>query len=287
MEEIDILNQQAPLCNAVTEVDADFRGGSMKESCWVSHKDVLQKYMIPLESFSPLLIAETFESIQGEGREMGHFSFFIRAALCNLNCVACDSAWAKRKKTNHPLIKFEELVDQIVNSDQNHVTVTGGEPLLQAHQLALVLFLAKGALLKNNRILFVELETNGTIIPPPFLVALTDCFNVSPKLSNFGAENHEVAHKMYRKSMSVWRALAKQNRVYFKFVIRGTVDMPEVKEFVKSFQLPREKCYLMPFGAKKHDILNIYREVVDCCREHRFNFSSRMHILAYGNRKGV
>ena len=34
---------------------------------------------------------EVFASIQGEGRNQGLFSVFVRTSLCNLHCVWCDT----------------------------------------------------------------------------------------------------------------------------------------------------------------------------------------------------
>ena len=45
-------------------------------------------------------IAESFVSINGEGKKAGRLSMFIRLRGCNLNCSYCDTKWAISKKNS-------------------------------------------------------------------------------------------------------------------------------------------------------------------------------------------
>lgn len=284
--------QQVPLCSTITEVESNFRGGTNRESSWVTHRDLLKKFSLPEETTSPIFIAETFTSIQGEGAGTGYSAFFIRTTGCTLECEWCDSKWARPSASEElakfPLVSVEELAFQIVNQGWPYIVITGGEPLMYQHQLSLVLLLARGAFLKKGHKLFVEVETNATLIPSPLFVSMVDRFNVSPKLKSSGIKNAEGAtSKLYEKTISTWRTLAKNDKAHFKFVSSGKDNIQEIKEFVKHYKLPREKCWLMPLGANKRDIMLRHRQVMDLAREERFNFSSRLHIISYGNRKGV
>ena len=90
-------------------------------------------------------VVEIFNSIQGEGTNLGKEVTFIRLAGCNLQCSWCD--------TEHK--KYEEMtIDKIVDKCNRNVIITGGEPTMQD-----LLPLLK--ILKSIK-RWVGLETNGT-----------------------------------------------------------------------------------------------------------------------------
>jgi len=103
-------------------------------------------------------ISELFFSVQGEGVFIGYPQIFIRFAGCNLSCRYCDLP------KNIPVEKLTapELINRTLtiikkNGDVHSVSLTGGEPLLQADFLTGFLPLLKQ---KNFS---VYLETNGTL----------------------------------------------------------------------------------------------------------------------------
>lgn len=262
------------------------RPGDVSISGWSSVAELLDKFR-PLKGCTKQIsITETFFSVQGEGLGMGRAAFFVRTQGCDLACPQCDSAWSNEANAG---TKFppEQLAMAIHQNGWPYVVVTGGEPLLWQAPLALSLQLARAAFWNGGKDLFIELETNGTIMPSMHLVSVTSRFVVSPKLSNMGEENAKKAANLYGSSMRAWKKLAEINRACFKFVCRGLEDVPEIKGFVKNHKLPQEKCWLMPMGYTKEDILGRHMEVMEACRAERFNFSSRLHILSYGNKKGT
>ena len=100
-----------------------------------------------------LIINEIFHSIQGETATSGFPSIFIRLTGCNLNCSWCDTEYAK---TAGNKMQIDEILNKIGNFGQvNHITVTGGEPLIQAEAIKFMKLL-----LKSN--FNVQLETNGS-----------------------------------------------------------------------------------------------------------------------------
>ncbi|MBD3246654.1 MAG: radical SAM protein [Candidatus Omnitrophica bacterium] len=98
-------------------------------------------------------VAEIFHSIQGEGLYQGAGQVFIRLYGCNLHCAFCDT----------PLGEFREMsADELCAELEKYprqlpLSLTGGEPLLQAEFAAEVLRLVK----HTGR--QVHLETNGTL----------------------------------------------------------------------------------------------------------------------------
>ena len=74
-------------------------------------------------------VAEIFQSIQGETTHVGRPCAFVRLAGCDRRCRYCDSSYAWEGGT-------ERSIDQILTALEpfgtRFVTVTGGEPMLQA-----------------------------------------------------------------------------------------------------------------------------------------------------------
>lgn len=104
-----------------------------------------------------LKINEIFRSIQGEGGWAGASAIFVRFAGCNKNCSFCDT---EHEKVNFNL-SVEELIDaiKIYGGTNNIVVFTGGEPLIQPHNL--LRSVIKG--LKQEGYNHIHLETNGSI----------------------------------------------------------------------------------------------------------------------------
>jgi len=102
-------------------------------------------------------ISEIFSSIQGEGIYAGHRQIFVRFAGCNIDCIFCDTKNPARVR----LFSVKQLLSRVkkLDASSNHhsVSITGGEPLLQAEFL-------KEALSEIRNIgLKIYLETNGTL----------------------------------------------------------------------------------------------------------------------------
>src|SRR5690606_12184539 len=76
-----------------------------------------------------LPVMEYFYTIQGEGFYAGRAAYFIRLAGCDVGCVWCDvkESWDVE---NHPNMKIEDLVNEVVKSGADFCVITGGEPAL-------------------------------------------------------------------------------------------------------------------------------------------------------------
>ena len=96
-------------------------------------------------------IIEIFDSIQGEGCQIGRTATFVRFAGCNLNCPWCDTEWSKATE----MLTLEELVSRI-NFNMSMVVFTGGEPTLQDLEPIFE------AIQKKKPGHFMTIETNGT-----------------------------------------------------------------------------------------------------------------------------
>ena len=100
-----------------------------------------------------LNINEIFYSLQGEAREVGLPTVFVRLTGCPLRCTYCDTEYAF--KGNNPLT-IDEILTEVKKYNTRYVCVTGGEPLAQINCHVLL-----DALIKNDY--KVSLETSGSI----------------------------------------------------------------------------------------------------------------------------
>jgi len=95
-------------------------------------------------------LVEIFESLQGEGRNMGRPCVFVRFAGCNLACPWCDTDVSKRFS-----LPLDGLVAEIGQYRPKSVVLTGGEPTLVDEMPELVAAL-------KGRGYWIAVETNGT-----------------------------------------------------------------------------------------------------------------------------
>ena len=243
----------------------------------------------------PLVLATTapgepeiFASLQGEGPSAGKPCAFVRLSRCNLACVWCDTAYTWRfegdnrphraqltyeRKANQVTLDEEEAARRIAALGQPRLVVTGGEPLLQAPAVARML-----ALLPDMR---VEIETNGTVAPPPALDALVAQYNVSPKLAHSG-NPADLALPPERL-----RAWAAEPRAAFKFVVAQPADIEDVLELAGRFAIPRERVWLMAEGTDAATLEAREAWLAPLCLEHGLTLSKRMHIQLYGDTRGT
>jgi 7-cyano-7-deazaguanosine (preQ0) biosynthesis protein QueE len=227
-----------------------------------------------------LPISEIFFSIQGEGVNIGKPSIFIRFYFCNLSCIWCDSkyTWENQDKAkegiDYFLMDIQEILSYISKFDCNRVVITGGEPLLHQEKLKNLLKELK------NKGFYIEIETNGTIKPKEEIIKLVDLFNVSPKLSN-----SKVDYKL-RIRNEVLKVFSEINNSIFKFVICDIKDLDEVDELVKKLNINKEKVYLMPEGTDEKTIKERSLWLIDESKKRNYNFTTRLHILMFGNQRG-
>lgn len=132
-------------------------------------------------------IHEIFTSIDGEVnfRSQGRPATFIRVAGCNLCCPWCDVPEAQSGGT---ATDVEEVAQRVMALGCPNITITGGEPLLQAEEVLQLTHLIR---LKDTTF---SIETNGTI--PPFNVfppsAKHIAFVVDYKLPSSGVKGKYI-----------------------------------------------------------------------------------------------
>ncbi|MGM0607117.1 MAG: 7-carboxy-7-deazaguanine synthase QueE [Candidatus Muiribacteriota bacterium] len=137
-------------------------------------------------------INEHFTSIQGEGLYVGEPNLFIRLSGCNLKCPYCDTKHQNFKDFDVEellkLVRFEELKNNF-----KKISITGGEPLLQADKLREFLKVIK----RKHEVL---LETNATL-PGELkkIIKYTDAISMDFKL-DFHLTNKRNFEEFYKIS---------------------------------------------------------------------------------------
>src|SRR6476620_7532122 len=100
-----------------------------------------------------LKLTEIFLSLQGEARDAGWPTVFVRLTGCPLRCQYCDTAYAFH---GGDWWEVEAIVARVRELGTKYVCVTGGEPLAQKTCIELLQRLAE----EGFR---VSLETSGAM----------------------------------------------------------------------------------------------------------------------------
>ena len=100
-----------------------------------------------------LRITEIFLSLQGEARDAGWPTVFVRLTGCPLRCQYCDTAYAFHGGQWRGI---DDIVAEVAAHGARHVCVTGGEPLAQKRCLSLLSRLCDAG---HD----VSLETSGAV----------------------------------------------------------------------------------------------------------------------------
>lgn len=214
-------------------------------------------------------VNEIFTSIQGEGRLIGTPAHFVRFFGCNLNCSWCDTKSAVLEEGNYEVLEPLSIAYKIANGYANMVVLTGGEPFFQDYdKLYNLLFL-----LRSIRRRFVQIETNGTLVPEINLLHLVNHVTISPKLSSSG--NGKAV------DLSKWVSRSKTTQVELKFVIADTKDFIELKSYYNLLEkkqgnyLPLVQWTLQPEWGNKE----IFKNFLDLTRNYIPEIASNVRFI--------
>lgn len=211
-----------------------------------------------------VLFNEIFYSIQGEGPNLGKPAIFLRFGACNLRCTWCDSkfTWDPKVQDNFQTT-VEAIIKQIKRYPCKYLVITGGEPMLQQKAIAEIMKALPGYT--------AEIETNGSVESKidHYLTQI----NCSPKLKNSGNKPYFLKIKSTNK------------KAIFKFVITKPENLKEIKAYIKKYQIPSSKVWLMPEGVTKRAIEEKSKWLIEICKREGYHFTIRLHILLYGNQR--
>lgn len=220
-----------------------------------------------------LLVSEVFDSIQGEGPTTGRPSTFLRLGLCNLRCAWCDTPytwkWDEFSMSDELRAWSIDAVVERVAACSNLV-ITGGEPMLQREALE--------ALLQRVECR-VEVETAGTIAPGA-LAGRVQQWNVSPKLASSG---NPLDKRFVPDALA---ELMQLPGAVLKLVISAN-DLDEAHALIAKLGVEPPRVWLMPEGTDAETLRSAGAELAKVCVQHGYNLSTRLHVLLWGDRRGV
>ena len=169
-----------------------------------------------------LRITEVFLSLQGEARDSGWPTVFVRLTGCPLRCTYCDTAYAFH---GGQWRSIDSLIAQVRDLGVRHVCVTGGEPLAQKRCLILLARLCDAGY-------EVSLETSGAL----------DVAEVDARVSRVVDLKTPGSKEQHRNLLENIPLLTQKDQV--KFVICDRADYDWARTILAEHRLA-ERCEVL------------------------------------------
>lgn len=235
----------------------------------------------PTTTGRALSVVEVFgPTWQGEGPNLGRRAMFVRLAGCNLHCAWCDTPyswdWTRHDRAQEVTSRtIGDLSDELAPHlpSTGLVVLTGGEPFVQTSGLAK---LARHLLSDGWN---VEVETNGTRSPRGMPAGVT--YNVSPKLAH--ADTGPVEKRVRPGVLAEFVTLP----AAYKFVATSPADVAEVAEVVDAVGLPADRVWIMPEGTDAATLAATAAMIAPAVLAAGYNLTTRLHVLAFGDKRGT
>ena len=166
-----------------------------------------------------LRLTEIFLSLQGEARDAGWPTVFVRLTGCPLRCQYCDTAYAFH---GGQWWDNDAILAEVARHGVRHVCVTGGEPLAQKRCIALLSRLCDAGY-------EVSLETSGAI----------DVSEVDPRVSRVVDIKTPASLEVARNRWDNVPLLTRHDQI--KFVVCDRGDYEWARDVVNDQRL-HERC---------------------------------------------
>lgn len=220
-------------------------------------------------------------TMQGEGPMMGRHCGFIRFAECNLACSWCDTPytwdWNKHDRSiESRIMRIEDVASEALKMATSVIVLTGGEPMI--YQSA---FKHLKDYMPN---VMFTVETNGTIQPSLDALLSIGLFIVSPKLPNSG---NAIKKSIKSNALESFAELTHDGQAAFKWVVANEQDIEIVSTFCSEFNVRRSATWIMPLGRTRVQHVGNLIDLADSIISAGFNVSSRLHVIAWDELRGV
>ena len=215
------------------------------------------------ETQTRLKITEIFYSLQGEARNVGLPTVFIRLTGCPLRCGYCDTAYAF---SGGEWMEISDIISQVRQYNTSFVTVTGGEPLAQKSCTELLSQLCDAGY-------DVSLETSGAILVDRVDPRVVKVLDVKTPASTEEAKN------------KFENLACLQNHDQVKFVICDENDYLWSRQIIEQYQLV-DRCEVL--FSPCHGQLNA-TILADWILRDQLNvrFQMQLHKYLWGDKPGV
>ncbi len=209
-----------------------------------------------------LKITEIFLSLQGEARDAGWPTVFVRLTGCPLRCQYCDTAYAF---FGGEWRDIDAILAEVASHGVRHVCVTGGEPLAQKRCLDLLRRLCDAGYR-------VSLETSGAI----------DVSDVDPRVSRVLDIKTPGSAEVERNRWDNLPLLNAHDQI--KFVICSRDDYDWARGIVAEHRLS-ERCDVL-FSPSKGEISA--RDLADWIVQDRLpvKFQMQLHKVLWNDEPG-
>ena len=207
-----------------------------------------------------LNITEIFYSLQGEAKEVGIPTVFIRLTGCPLRCNYCDTAYAF--KGNNPL-SIQHILDEVAQYNAQYVCVTGGEPMAQSNCLKLL-----DSLIDSGY--NVSMETSGSIDITPVNSKVSIVMDIKTPSST---EEHQNRYE----NLPILKS-----KDQLKFVIASRSDFDWCTEILDNHEVESEILFSPVYESLKP------AELADWILEQKLNvrLQVQLHKILWGDQKG-
>ena len=214
------------------------------------------------EPQSRLKLTEIFLSLQGEARDAGWPTVFVRLTGCPLRCRYCDTAYAFH---GGQWWDIDAILAEVARHGVRHVCVTGGEPLAQKRCLQLLSRLCDAGYA-------VSLETSGAL----------DIAGVDARVSRVLDIKTPGSGEGERNLWSNLPLLGARDQV--KFVVCSRADFDWAKDVVAEHKL-HETCDVL-FSPSHAQVSP--RELADWIVEEKLpvRFQLQLHKILWGEEPG-
>ena len=209
-----------------------------------------------------LKLTEIFLSLQGEARDAGWPTVFVRLTGCPLRCQYCDTAYAFH---GGAWWEIDAILADVARHGVRHVCVTGGEPLAQKRVVGLLRRLCDAGYI-------VSLETSGAI----------DIADVDTRVSRVVDIKTPGSGEVARNLWSNLALLTPNDQV--KFVICSRADFEWACDVLAEHRL-HERCDVL-FSPSHAQVSP--RELADWVVEARVpvRFQMQLHKALWGEEPG-